>query len=199
MSKQPQPVKVLDMMSKAERIGIIGSPSSTAEVCLEIMGHAVNRKLVGELVLFNYTQDDAPHHALGQINEVRMNNVWHENPTIRGLARRRGKVDHVSNVQDTHQGKMLVSAVFSESAGDSGVEYAPSILGTVPSTGTAVCLADDDILSALLRPYRNQLFYLGNVYGSKPKMPLWFKHFDTGRITWAFLARPAPASRFWRK
>jgi hypothetical protein len=32
----------------------------------------------------------------------------------------------------------------------------------------------------LLSPYRNQLFYLGRVYGSRPKLPLWFKHFDTG-------------------
>src|SRR6266446_8919557 len=32
----------------------------------------------------------------------------------------------------------------------------------------------------VLSPYRNQLFYLGNVYGSKPKLPLWFKHFAPG-------------------
>jgi len=32
----------------------------------------------------------------------------------------------------------------------------------------------------LLRPYRDQIFYLGHVYGSKPKLPLWFKHFDRG-------------------
>jgi len=25
------------------------------------------------------------------------------------------------------------------------------------------------------------LFYLGHVYGSKPKLPLWFKHFDSGQ------------------
>ena len=180
MNNQPQLKKLSDIMSGASRIGIIGSPSSTAEVCLEIMGHSVNRKLVGELVLFNYLQDGAPQYALGQINEVRMNNVWHESPTIRSLARRRGEVDHISAVQDTHQGKMLVSAVFSETERDTGVMYDPSFLGTVPATGTAVCLADDDILSTLLHPYRNQLFYLGNVYGSKPKMPLWFKHFDSG-------------------
>ena len=181
MNDSKRPAKVSDVMSDAERIGIIGSPSSTAEVCLEIMGHSVSRKLVGELVLFDYLQDGMLHYALGQINEIRMSNFWHESPNIRGLARRRGRVEHVSTVQDTHQGKMLVSAVFGEIIKEDKSVYEPSILGTVPATGTSICLADDVILSALLHPYRNQLFYLGNVYGSTPKMPMWFKHFDSGK------------------
>jgi hypothetical protein len=32
----------------------------------------------------------------------------------------------------------------------------------------------------VLQRYREQIFYLGHVYGSKPKLPLWFKHFDQG-------------------
>jgi len=38
----------------------------------------------------------------------------------------------------------------------------------------------DEILDEILSPYREQLFYLGHVYGSLPKLPLWFKHFDQG-------------------
>jgi hypothetical protein len=54
------------------------------------------------------------------------------------------------------------------------------MLGTVPSTGTAIHIVTDAILEEILRPYRDQIFYLGHVYGSKPKLPLWFKHFDRG-------------------
>jgi DNA helicase HerA-like ATPase len=50
----------------------------------------------------------------------------------------------------------------------------------VPSTGTPIHLINDDVLDELLAPYKQQLFYLGKVYGSKPKLPLWFKHFDPG-------------------
>jgi hypothetical protein len=32
----------------------------------------------------------------------------------------------------------------------------------------------------LLELYRDEIFYLGHVYGSTPKLPLWFKHFGTG-------------------
>lgn len=105
-----------------------------------------------------------------------MRNVWHEDPTMRSLIRQRGSIDTISERQDTHLGEMAISAVFA--AGPNG--YRPSILGTVPSTGTPICLANDEVLSELLSPYRDQLFYLGHVYGSKPLLPLWFKHFGSG-------------------
>ena len=171
--------EILDLdqhIAQAERIGVIGSPSSTAEITLDILGSAVIRKLVGELALFSFTQDNKPHYALGQITEVTLRNVWHEDPTIRSLIRQRGHVDAISERQDTHQGEMVVSAVFTRE----GNAYRPSILGTVPATGTVVSLVDDETLHLLLRPYHNQLFYLGYVYGSTPKLPLWFKHFDKG-------------------
>lgn len=165
-----------ELVDKAERIGVIGSPSSTSELALDILARAVGKKLVGELALFRYDQDGLPHYALGQITEVSMRNVWHEDPTMRSLIRQRGSIDTISERQDTHLGEMAISAVFA--AGPNG--YRPSILGTVPSTGTPICLANDEVLSELLSPYRDQLFYLGHVYGSKPLLPLWFKHFGSG-------------------
>jgi len=169
--------KLEQLVDAAERIGVIGSPSSTGELALEILGSAVTRKLVGELALFRYLQDNHRHYALGQITEVTLKNVWHEDPTMRSLIRQRGRVDAVSERQDTHLGEMTVSAVFA--AGQDG--YRPSILGTVPATGTPTHLVDDDVLGELLSPYRDQVFYLRHVYGSRPKLPLWFKHFDPGR------------------
>ncbi len=165
------------LIDRTERLGVIGSPSSTSELALDILGTAVTRKLVGELALFRFLQDAAAHYALGQITEVQLRNVWHEDPTMRSLIRQRGRVDAVSERQDTHQGKMVISAVFRQ-GGPAG--YEPSILGTVPSTGTAIHLVTDEVLGEILQPYRDQLFYLGHVYGSKPKLPLWFKHFDRG-------------------
>jgi len=164
------------LISSSERIGTIGSPSSTSELSLDILGTAVSRKLVGELALFRFLQDGKPHYALGQITEVQLKNIWLEDPTIRSLARQRGQVNPVSGQQDTHLGDMTVSAVFS----DDSNRFEPSILGTVPATGTSIHLATDQILERLLERYRDEIFYLGYVYGSTPKLPLWFKHFGTG-------------------
>ena len=165
------------LLDQTERLGVIGSPSSTSELAIDILGSAVTRKLVGELALFHFLQDSTPHYALGQITEVQLRNIWHEDPTMRSLIRQRGRVDAVSERQDTHLGKMVVSAVFQKGG---LVGYEPSILGTVPSTGTHIHIVSDDVLDELLRPYQDQIFYLGHVYGSKPKLPLWFKHFDHG-------------------
>ena len=160
-----------------ERLGVIGSPSSTTEIVIDVLGTAASRKLVGELALFHYPQDDREHYALGQITEIQLRNIWHEDPTMRSLVRRHGRVDAVSARQDTHLGRMGISAVFAEGAGGG---YEPSILGTVPSTGTSVYIVNDEVLEGILDRHRPQLFYLGQVYGSEPKMPLWFKHFDRG-------------------
>lgn len=164
------------LVDAAEHIGVVGSPSSTGGLSLDILGTAVNKKLVGELALFRYLQDTQQHYALGQITEVSLRNIWHEDPTMRSLIRQRGRVDAVSERQDTHQGEMTISAVFADNAGS----YRPSILGTVPATGTPIHLVEDVLLEELLSPYRDQMFYLGHVYGSRPKLPLWFKHFDPG-------------------
>lgn len=168
--------KLSELMSKAENIGVIGSPSSTIELALDIMAQSVSKKLVGELAFFRYPQDNNMNYALGQITEVKLRNIWHEDPTMRSLIRQKGRVDAVSERQDTHLGEMIVSAVFANEQGN----YRPSILGTVPATGTPILLADDDVLNILLAPYRSQIFYLGHVYGSRPKLPLWFKHFERG-------------------
>lgn len=165
------------LIAHAERLGVVGSPSSTSELAVDVLGVAATRKLVGELALFEFQQDDARHYALGQITEVQLRNVWHEDPTMRSLIRQRGRVDQVSARQDTHLAKMNISAVFRE-GGTRG--YEPSILGTVPATGTSIHIVNDEILDEVLKPYKDQLFYLGRVYGSKPKLPLWFKHFGTG-------------------
>lgn len=173
-----QKAKDLDrIVDETERLGVVGSPSSTAQLALDVLGPAATRKLVGELALFRFTQDTSPHYALGQITEVQLRNIWHEDPTMRSLIRQRGRVDAVSERQDTHLGQMVISAVFRK-GGPGG--YEPSILGTVPPTGTPIHLVSDAVLEELLRPYRDQIFYLGHVYGSKPKLPLWFKHFDRG-------------------
>ncbi|MGC9001199.1 ATP-binding protein [Caldisericum sp.] len=165
-----------EMIDKSDKIGVIGSPSSTSELSVDILGTAVNRKLVGELVVFKFYQDNKPHYALGQITEVQLRNIWLEDATMRSLARQRGQVNPVSGQQDTHVGKITVSAVFKDNEG----KLEPSILGTVPSTGTYIHIVNDEILNMLVEQYRNEIFYLGYVYGSTTKLPLWFKHFGTG-------------------
>ena len=169
-------INIEELIASSEKIGTIGSPSSTSGISLDILGTAASKKLVGELALFRFPQDTKTHYALGQITEVELRNIWLEDPTMRSLARQRGQVNPVSGQQDTHLGDMTISAVFK---GD-GNNFEPSILGTIPPTGTFIHLVNDQILDTLLERYGDEIFYLGHVYGSTPRLPLWFKHFGTG-------------------
>jgi len=63
------------IVDQTERLGVVGSPSSTAQLALDILGTAVTRKLVGELALFRYLQDASAHYALGQITEIQLRNI----------------------------------------------------------------------------------------------------------------------------
>lgn len=158
---------------RAERVGVVGSPSSTHSLVIDILGTAADKRLVGSLGLFHYTQDGSDHYALGQITEVRLRNIWSEDPTMRGLIRQKGRVDPITERQDTHTANMLVSSVFGKTS--NGVE--PSMLGTVPATGTSIKLMNETIMHDLLADYAKEVFYLGRAYGSNVLLPMWFKHF----------------------
>lgn len=161
----------------AERIGVLGSPSSTAELNVDILGAATDKRLVGNLGVFRFTQDNDPHYALGQITEIQMKNVWTEDQTMRGIIREKGQVDPITENQDTHLAKMDVSSVLAET--DDGLEQ--SDLGTVPPTGTAIRLVNAKLMQALFAQYSDELFYLGEAYGTEIPLPMWFKHFGEGK------------------
>ena len=170
-------ITIKEIVERAEKIGVIGSPSSTANLTIDILGTAVNKRLVGGLSLFEYDQDGHEHYALGQIIEIEMRNVWTQDPTMRGLIRQKGRVDPITERQDTHTASMTIGSVFQKQ----GDQVDQSILGTVPPTGTSVKLMNEQVMDSLLRDYRDQLFALGNAYGSDIPLPMWFKHFGHGR------------------
>lgn len=167
--------KIQDIFDRSERIGVLGSPSTTSGLSVDILGTAVNKRLVGNLCTFNYQQDGKDHYALGQIVEVGMRNVWAEDPTMRSLIRQRGSVEPVTERQDYHYAKMSVSSVFSVSS-----DTEPSMLGTIPSTGTSIRLMGEELLQSLLNTLQKGFTFLGNAYGTSIKLPMWFKHFGKG-------------------
>ena len=169
---------IKENFEKAENIGVIGSPSSTNELTVDVLGTAVNKGLVGKFSLFNYNQDGKDHYALGQITEIIMQNIWTQDPTMRGIIRQRGRVDPITEKQDIHTAKMVVSSVFANN--NNTIE--PSMFGTVPSTGTPIRIFDEGIMNALLADYKEELFCLGKTYGTNINLPTWLKHFGQDKF-----------------
>lgn len=158
-------------------IGVVGSPSSTARLTVEVLENAATRSLTGEMVWFRFEQDGVDHVALGQVTRLSMRNRWHEDPTILTLIRRHAHIDAVSGRQDTHTAELALGAVFRHE-GDG--RWRGTRLGTVPRTGTLLYPVSDAVLGHLLASAGDELFHLGTVYGATPRLPMWFRHFGPG-------------------
>lgn len=164
------------ILGSSEIIGTISSPSSNLELSIDISEKSIMRKLIGDLVVFNYVQDEKSHYSIAQITEIELRNMLLEDPTIKSIARKKGSVNAISNIQDVFVGKILCGSVF----GSNEDTYEQSLLGTVPPTGTPVYRVNNDLLNILLEEQKDNIFYLGHSYGSKTKLPMWFKHFGHG-------------------
>jgi hypothetical protein len=113
-SEQNMTEDIKKTFDNTERIGVIGSPSSTGQLTIDVLGTAIGKSLVGSLSVFNFNQDGYDHYALGQIVEIIMQNVWAQDPTVRGLIRQKGRIDPITERQDTHVARMTVSSVFAK-------------------------------------------------------------------------------------
>ena len=161
--------------SSKKLIGIIGSPSGTFEVTLDVAQAGENSKILGQLVCFTTEESSSAIMSIGQITEVTTRNIWHEQPTFKGIIKRHGKIPHISEVADHRTGKMFIQSSFQKE----GQDYKPYKRANSPSTGTRVLPLDNDTMSSLMRAYHGQLVTFGNAYDNNIQVPFWFKHFGS--------------------
>jgi len=164
------------LVSNAEAIGCIGSPSTTSQLTLDIFGTAIQKSLVGSMSIFKFMQSSKVHYGLGQITEVLLKNSLAEEQTMRGLTRLRGEIPQITGEQDTHTADMITSAVFVDNSDGAS----PGSFGTVPSTGTKIRLINQEIVDKLFEPFRDDISYIGKIMGHDVLLPSWFKHFGEG-------------------
>ena len=172
-SGAPPPQEAVDA---GEQIGVVGSPSSTSRLSVDVLGSRAARSLAGALAVLRFEQDGRSAYALGQVTEVVLDNPFMRDPTLKGLIRQHGSVDPITGGHDTHAAEMLVSAVFVE---DGPGRLRQGSMGTVPPTGTPVRLASDRALAALTAPCAGRTVSIGRVPGAgdAAALPSWFRHF----------------------
>ena len=167
---------------RAEQIGVVGSPSDTTEITLDILENAENSRIRGQMVYIVLPHDKCRIAVIGQISRVETQNRWHEDMAFRGIIKRQGELPHLSGRADVRTATLTVQAAFSvDISDDTGEEFCQEdMLGTSPGTGAKVYLVRDDVLNALLEKHAHELVYLGKVFGAKVKMPFTLKHFGKG-------------------
>ena len=165
-------------------IGMVGSPSTTAKVTVDILEDATGFPLRGQLVSLTHRMDNQYLIALGTVTEIRTSNRWHEDPNMRGVLKRHGSLPHLSAVGDVRTADVAVQAVYlaeheNPSDGEPPRESGGS-LAMSPTTGAQVRRITDTFLSDLIRRHREEVVYIGNAYGMENvKLPLTLRHFGS--------------------
>ena len=132
-------------------VGLVGSPSTTAKVTVDIVEDAIGVPLHGQLVSLTHDLDDRALIALGTVTEIKTSNRWHEDPNMRGVLKRHGSLPHLSGVGDVRTAEVLVQAAYSAETRDPGIGAAPvesgGSLTMSPTTGSKVGRVTDEFFA----------------------------------------------------
>ncbi|MGH2500084.1 MAG: helicase HerA domain-containing protein [Candidatus Limnocylindria bacterium] len=168
----------------ADDVGIVGSPSTTAKITVDILEDATNAPLHGDLVYLTHPLNDRCLIAIGTVTDITTMNRWHEDPNMRGVLKRHGSLPHLSGVGDVRTAEVLVQAAYLADNADPAQGEAPieaaAALTMSPTTGAAVARVTDPFLDQLLRRHHNEITYLGHIYRTEVRLPLTLRHFGRG-------------------
>ena len=149
-------------------VGLVGSPSTTSRVTVDIVEDATGVPLHGQLVSLTHDLDERVLVALGTVTEIKTSNRWHEDPNMRGVIKRHGSLPHLSEVGDVRTADVLVQAAYSAETRDPGVGEPPTESGgsltMSPTTGSSVSRVTDEFLRHLLRKHKSETVYIGKIF-----------------------------------
>lgn len=170
--------KIVEIIKKQEStIGITSSPSTTIEIYIDIREESKLGRILGQMVYFIVNEEEKNILVIGQVISIKTQNRWHEDPAFKGVIRMHGNLPHLSGKADNRLAIISVQSAYLLEDEGNQKSY---ILGTSPSTGISVKKMTNEIMEALMEPYRDKITYMGTVYGTDVNLPFWFKHFDKG-------------------
>lgn len=170
---------------KQNRVGIIGSPSTTSELTIDIVEEAHGRSLLGDMVYTSHPAGDDYMLAVGTVTEIETRNRWHEDPNMRGVLRVHGRLPHLSADGDVRTAKVRVQAVYR--ADNDGTPFSDhpqedgGALGMSPTTGASVCTVTESLIQGLVKRHASDLVYLGHVYRTDVRLPMFVRNFSDPR------------------
>jgi DNA helicase HerA-like ATPase len=169
--------QIIDLLSAdAKPTGVVGSPSDSFEVTIDIRELSAKDKLLGELVCFLVREGEKNVLVLGQITEIRTENKWHEEPSFKSVIKRHGSLPHLSGVADNRIAMITVQSSFTLGKSNGDFPEAHKLANS-PSTGEPVRRISNDLMKLLMKEHEQELVCLGKAYDTDVRVPFWFKHF----------------------
>jgi len=165
-------------------VGIVGSPSGTAEIAVDILEGSEGGSLLGQLVALPHQVEDGHAIAIGTVSEIVTHNRWHEDQNMRGVLKQHGALPHLSGVGDVRTAAVRVQAAYRCEFPDPRKGSEPTEIGAAlpmsPATGSSVIRVTDDYLGGLLRRHKDKMVFLGHAYNmDEVRLPLTIRHFGS--------------------
>lgn len=175
MIKAIQESKLEEILSKAEQIGALSSPSTNALLNINLLEDAEKRNLVGNFCVMPFQQDHIRCISVGQIKTITLRNPYLERHSIQKIVSVRGQAPPLTGQHDVRLVEMSVGAVYGIRNGS----LEPSTLGSLPQTGSSVYLLNREVMETLLEPFLEESFFVGKLYNTDYLLPTIFKHFGS--------------------
>lgn len=168
-------------LTQADRVGVVGSNSSTASLTVDLVGDSRDRSLNGRLVLVTpRNHDGSTEYGVGTVTEIVTTNTYHEDPALRGVIAQQGAIGNLTARGDIKTAKIDMQSAFRHDG--QSLSAIGGSLSFAPSTGESVYLATAASVRALCERTTKDLFYIGNVYQQHGiPLPLSFHDFSDAR------------------
>ena len=112
---------LMDEMAAANsQVGVVGSPSDTTEITIDILETAEASRIRGQMVYMVLPHENCRIAILGQISRVETQNRWHEDMAFRGIIKRQGALPHLSGRADVRTATLTVQAAFTIDLDEAG-------------------------------------------------------------------------------
>lgn len=164
-------------------VGVVGSPSSTGQITVDLNDTASSSTLLGDLVYMCHPLGADRHLlALGTVGEIETRNRWHEDPNLRGVLRVHGSLPHLSGDGDVRTARVNLQAVYETDRDAPPFGRHPresgGSLGMSPTTGSRVKRVDQQLVDGLVARHADDVVFLGHVYRSDVRLPMFIRDFS---------------------
>lgn len=150
-------------LTDEQRIGVVGSETTTDQISVDLTSHARNRSTNGRMVIVAPEDaDQDKEYAIGTVAGVTNRNRYHEDPALRGVIAMRGGIGNLTGRADIKTAKIDMQAAFRVK--DGGVRAIGGNMSFAPDTGEGVYLLDSQTVRQLAEGVTRDLFYLGTMY-----------------------------------
>src|SRR5262249_1853928 len=132
------------------QVAIVGSPSTNAELTLNLTSEAYDVGLVGSLVYIRAPLGGGEECALGTVTQVVTTNQWHQNASLLGVVKKVGEIPGLTGDGDIRSAQVRLQAAFHRSDKDGPFAKTGPTLSMSPQTGIAIRRVTNGVIRALL-------------------------------------------------